>query len=345
MVNNQAERNNNWRQDIAPFQKSDIRKSLWQITNTIIPFLGLWYLAYLSLSVSYWITLGITVLAAGFLVRIFIIFHDCCHHSFFKSRKANVIVGVIMGVLTFFPYDQWKYEHWVHHATNSNLNRRGTGDIWMLTVNEYVALSPFRRLVYRVYRSPFVMLGIGPVYLFLIGYRYNRKHAGRKERLNTYMTNLILAVIIGVLCWTLGWKDFLVIQIPILYISGMVGIWLFYVQHQFGDTYFENSENWDFVSSALQGSSLYKLPKVLQWITGNIGYHHVHHLGPRIPNYYLQQVHESNRALQQVPVIGLRSSLRSLGYRVWDEENKKFVSFRGLRPTYLKSEKRQSGVS
>jgi len=345
MVNNQAERNNNWRQDIAPFQKSDIRKSLWQIANTIIPFLGLWYLAYLSLSVSYWITLGITVLAAGFLVRIFIIFHDCCHHSFFKSRKANVIVGVIMGVLTFFPYDQWKYEHWVHHATNSNLNRRGTGDIWMLTVNEYVALSPFRRMVYRVYRSPFVMLGIGPVYLFLIGYRYNRKHAGRKERLNTYMTNLILAVIIGVLCWTLGWKDFLVIQIPILYISGMVGIWLFYVQHQFGDTYFENSENWDFVSSALQGSSLYKLPKVLQWITGNIGYHHVHHLGPRIPNYYLQQVHESNPALQQVPVIGLLSSLRSLGYRVWDEENKKFVSFRGLRPTYLKSEKRQSGVS
>lgn len=321
----------NWRQDIAPFQKSDIKKSLWQITNTLVPFLGLWVLAYISLSVSYWLTLAFTVLAAGFLVRIFIIFHDCCHHSFFKSRKANVTVGVIMGLLTFFPYDQWKYDHWVHHASNSNLNRRGTGDIWMLTTNEYLASSPFRRLVYRVYRSPIVMFGIGPIYLFLIGYRYNRKRAGRKERFNTHATTLTLAIVIAALCWVLGWREFLMVQVPILYISGVVGIWLFYVQHQFGDTYFENTENWDFVSAALQGSSLYKLPKVLQWITGNIGFHHIHHLGPKVPNYNLQRAHDSNPALQKVPVIGLLSSLRSLGYRVWDEDSKKCIGFRGIR--------------
>jgi acyl-lipid omega-6 desaturase (Delta-12 desaturase) len=324
------EEQNHCLKNMAPFQRSEFRKSLWQLINSIVPFFVLWYLAYLSLSVSVWITLALTIPAAGFLVRIFILFHDCCHHSFFKSRKANVVIGIITGILTFFPYDQWKYEHAVHHATNSNLNRRGTGDIWTLTVDEYLALSPFRRIGYRLYRNPFVMFGLGPIHLVFIEYRFNRKRAGRKERLNTHATTLVLAGIVALLCWALGWKEFLLVEGPILYLSGMAGIWLFYVQHQFEDGYFEKSDHWDYTSAALQGSSLYKLPRVLQWMTGNIGFHHIHHLGPRVPNYNLQRAHESDPSLQNVSVIGLFSSLRSLRYRVWDEERKKFVGFRDI---------------
>jgi omega-6 fatty acid desaturase (delta-12 desaturase) len=328
---NSKEEQNNWKKDLAPFEKSDIRKSLWQLINTIVPFLILWCLAYLSLSVSFWITLALAIPAAGFLIRTFIIFHDCCHQSFFISRKANVIIGTITGILTFFPYYQWKNEHSVHHATSSNLNRRGTGDIWTLTVDEYLALSPLRRLVYRIYRNPFVMFGLGPIYIFLIAYRFNRKRARLKERLNTYLTNLGLAAMTGLLCWTLGWQQFLLVQGPILYLSGMAGIWLFYVQHQFENTYFEKADNWDYVSAALQGSSFYKLPKILQWMTGNIGFHHIHHLGPQVPNYNLQRSHESNPSLQNVPAIGFLLSLRSLRYRLWDENSKKFVGFTDLK--------------
>jgi len=242
-----------------------------------------------------------------------------------------VVVGIITGMMTFFPYYQWQHEHSVHHATCSNLNRRGTGDIWTLTVDEYLELSAFRRMVYRMYRNPFVMFGLGPIYIILIVYRFNRKRAGRRERLNTHATTLGLAAIIALLCWALGWKDFLLIEAPILYLSGMAGIWLFYVQHQFENTYFENADNWDYVSAALKGSSLYKLPKILQWMTGNIGFHHIHHLGPRVPNYNLQRVHESNPFLQNVPSVGLLSSLRSLRHRVWDEKNKRFLGFRDIR--------------
>lgn len=321
---------NNWKKDIAPFENPDIRKSLWQITNTIGPFFILWCLAYMSLSISIWITLVLTIPAAGFAVRSFIIFHDCCHDSFFKSQRANVIVGIMTGLMTFFPYYQWKHEHAIHHATSSNLSRRGTGDIWTLTVDEYLALSPFWKMIYRVYRNPFVMFGLGPIYIFLIEYRFNNKRARRKERWNTYATNLGLAGMIGVLCWTLGWKEFLLVQGPILYLSGMAGIWLFYVQHQFEKTYFENEDHWDYESAAMEGSSFYKLPKVLQWMTGNIGFHHIHHLSSRVPNYNLQSVYKSNPSMQKVSSISLLSSLRSLRYRVWDEESKRFVGFRAI---------------
>jgi omega-6 fatty acid desaturase (delta-12 desaturase) len=325
------EAKNNWKEDIAPFVSPDVRKSVWQLVNTIVPFLALWYGAYLSLSVSFWITLACTIPAAGLLVRIFIIFHDCCHHSFFKSRKANVVCGIITGMLTFFPYYRWQREHFVHHATSSNLNRKGTGDIWTLTVDEYLALSPSQRLVYRLYRNPLIMFGLGPIYLVLIAYRFNRKRAGRRERWTTHATNLGLAAMVAILCWTLGWQQFLLVEGPILYLSGLAGIWLFYVQHQFEGTYFEKEENWDYVSAALHGSSFYKLPKILQWMTGNIGFHHIHHLGPRVPNYNLPLVHESNPSLRNVPAISLLSSLRCLRHRLWDEENKRFVRFRDVR--------------
>jgi omega-6 fatty acid desaturase (delta-12 desaturase) len=320
----------NWKSDIEPYQQSDIRKSLWQLTNTIVPFFALWYVAYLSFSVSIWLTLAMTIPAAGFLVRVFIIFHDCSHHAFFKHRLANDGVGILLGFLALFPYHQWKHEHSVHHGTNGNLTRRGTGDIWTLTVDEYLSSPPLRRVFYRLYRNPLILFGLGPFYLLLFQNRFNRKNAGKKERWNTHMTTVVLFAAIGMLTWLVGWKQFLLIEGAILYFSGMAGIWLFYVQHQFEDSYFEEAENWDYVRAALQGSSFYKLPKVLQWITGNIGFHHIHHLGPRIPNYHLQRVYESKSYLQRVPTIGMLTSLRSLGFRVWDEERKKFRGFKGL---------------
>lgn len=320
-----------WKKDMNPHVNPDLRKSIWQLVNSIIPFILLWGLAYTSITVSIWIALALTIPAAGFLVRIFIIFHDCCHQSFFADKKANAVVGTITGILTFFPYAQWKNEHSIHHATSGNLTRKGTGDIWTLTTTEYAALSPGRRLGYRLYRNPLVMFGLGPIYLFLMGYRMNRKGAKRQERINTHFTNAMLAGLMGLLCWMLGWKEVLLIQGAILYLSGVAGIWLFYVQHQFEGTYFEHAVEWDYVSAAIHGSSYYKLPRVLQWMTGNIGFHHIHHLDPQVSNYNLQQIHESNAAMQAVPAIGFRLSLRALRYRLWDESSKRFVGFRGLK--------------
>ncbi|GIP31933.1 fatty acid desaturase [Paenibacillus sp. J2TS4] len=330
------EKTGGWRKKIAPYEKSRIKHSVWQLFNTLLPFFLLWYLAYLSLSLSYWLTLALAVLAGGFLIRIFIIFHDCCHSSFFKNRLANEIVGTITGILTYCPYHQWRYSHSVHHASSGNLNKRGTGDIWTLTVDEYLSASPLKRLAYRLYRNPFVMFGLGPIYIFLIDYRFNRKRAGRKERLNTYLTNLGIVSIACLLCWAIGWQAFLLVQGPIFFVSGAVGVWLFYVQHQFEETYFEKEEDWDYVKAALQGSSYYKLPKLLHWITGNIGYHHIHHLSPRIPNYNLEAVHNHHPFLQDVKAVTIASSFRSLRFRIWNEQSKSFIGFRELRRISVK---------
>ncbi|WP_078428099.1 fatty acid desaturase [Alkalihalobacterium alkalinitrilicum] len=319
------------RKQLAPFEKSNTKTSVWQIVNTMVPFFVLWVLAYASLSVSYVLTFILCTIAAGFLVRIFIIFHDCCHQSFFKNRRANQILGTITGIMTFCPYEQWKHSHSVHHATSSNLNKRGTGDVWVLTVDEYVSASILKRIAYRLYRNPFVMFVLGPIYIFLIEYRFNMKNARMKERLNTYLTNFSIVSIIAVLCWAIGWQAFLLIQGPIFLISGSLGIWLFYVQHQFEDSYFENEDEWDYVKAALEGSSYYKLPKVLQWLTGNIGFHHIHHLSPRVPNYKLEEVHNKHQALQEVQTITIGSSLKSLRFRLWDENNKKFIAFNEIK--------------
>ncbi|EEL98736.1 Fatty acid desaturase (Membrane bound delta 5 acyl lipid desaturase) [Bacillus mycoides DSM 2048] len=296
-----------------------------------MPFIILWYLAYKSLSVSYWLALVPAVLAAGFMTRVFIIFHDCTHHSFFKSRRVNRIVGTCMGVLTLFPFDQWGHEHSVHHATSGNLDKRGTGDIWTLTVNEYLA-APFRlRLAYRLYRNPLVMFGLGPIYVFLLKNRFNRKGARKKERMNTYLTNVLIVALVGLLCWTLGWQSFLLVHGSIFLIAGSIGIWLFYVQHTFEDSYFEEDKEWEYVKAAVEGSSFYKLPKILQFLTGNIGFHHVHHLSPRVPNYKLEEAHNNTLPLKNVPTITLATSLRSLRFRLWDEQNNNFVSFKEVK--------------
>ncbi|WP_241138425.1 fatty acid desaturase [Bacillus mycoides] len=321
----------NLKKQVAPFEKSTAKKSVWQIINTVVPFIILWYLAYKSLSVSYWLALVPAVLAAGFMTRVFIIFHDCTHHSFFKSRRVNRIVGTCMGVLTLFPFDQWGHEHSVHHATSGNLDKRGTGDIWTLTVNEYLA-APFRlRLAYRLYRNPLVMFGLGPIYVFLLKNRFNRKGARKKERMNTYLTNVLIVALVGLLCWTLGWQSFLLVHGSIFLIAGSIGIWLFYVQHTFEDSYFEGDKEWEYVKAAVEGSSFYKLPKILQFLTGNIGFHHVHHLSPRVPNYKLEEAHNNTLPLKNVPTITLATSLRSLRFRLWDEQNNNFVSFKDVK--------------
>ncbi|MFP7733550.1 fatty acid desaturase [Priestia aryabhattai] len=321
----------NLRKQVAPFEKAVMKDSIRQLINTFLPFFALWFLAYESLSISYLLAFPLTVIAAGFLVRIFIIFHDCCHYSFFKSRKHNKILGTITGVLTMFPYSQWGHSHAIHHATSSNLDKRGTGDIWVLTVTEYKEASIWKKIAYRIYRNPFIMFGVGPIYVFLITNRFNRKNAKKKEKMNTYLTNVLIVALAAATCWLVGWQAFLLIQGPIFFISGSIGIWLFYVQHQFEDSYFEEDEHWDYVKAAVEGSSFYKLPKLLQWLTGNIGFHHVHHLSPRVPNYKLEAVHQHTQPLQNVPTITLATSLRSLRFRLWDEENKMFVSFKEIK--------------
>lgn len=319
------------KKDMAPYEKSDAATSILQILNTIVPFILLWYLAFWSLTVSYWLTLTFAFIAAGFVIRIFILFHDCCHQSLFNSQRVNEIIGTITGILTFHPYHQWRNTHSIHHATSSNLDKRGTGDVWILTVEEYLASSFWRRVGYRLYRNPFVMFVLGPFYTMLIKNRFNRKNAKAKERFNTYVTNVGIVVLAGLVCWAVGWQAFLKIQLPIFYISSAAGIWLFYVQHQFEDSYFENEENWDYVKAAVDGSSYYKLPKLLQWLSGNIGFHHVHHLSPRVPNYYLEEAHENTPALHNVTTITITSSLRAIRFRLWDERNKRFVGFKEIK--------------
>ncbi|MDA5560995.1 MULTISPECIES: fatty acid desaturase [unclassified Exiguobacterium] len=319
------------RKHVSPFEKSDIRISVRQMINTILPFLVSWFLAYQLLSVSIFLTLPFTLIAAGFVVRMFIIFHDCTHGSFFKNKKANAIVGTITGILTLFPYEKWKREHAIHHASSGNLDKRGVGDIWVMTIEEYIEASKWTRLKYRLYRHPLVMFGLGPLWLILVTSRFNRKDARKKERQNTYIINLSLVVLYSALIYVIGWQAFLIVQGTTMFIAGVLGIWLFYVQHTFEDSYFEDEQEWDYVKAAIEGSSYYELPKVLQWVTGNIGFHHVHHLSPRVPNYHLEKAHTSTPPLQRATTIGLFSSLKSLRYKLYDANNKTFVTFREVR--------------
>ncbi len=319
------------RKFIAPFEKADVKASVRQIVNTIPPFIISWILAYLALDISIWLTIGFSAIAAGFVVRTFIIFHDCTHGSFFKNKKANAVVGTITGILTLFAYEKWKREHSIHHASSGNLDKRGVGDIWVMTIEEYVEATKWERFKYRMYRNPLVMFGFGPLFLVLISSRFNRKDARKKERNNTYLINISLVVIYTLLILAIGWQSFLIVQGTTMFIAGALGIWLFYVQHTFEDSYFEDESEWDYVKAAVEGSSYYKLPKVLQWVTGNIGFHHVHHLSPRVPNYNLEKAHDSTPPLHQATTITIKSSLKSLRYKVYDAENKTFVTFGDIK--------------
>ena len=320
-----------WRKAIARYQNPDLKRSLWQVANSVLPFFLLWYLMYRSLEVSYWLTLALAVPTAGFMVRVFIIFHDCGHGSFFKSQQANDLVGTLTGILTLTPYYHWRHDHAIHHASAGDLDRRGVGDVTTLTVEEYRALPPLKRLGYRIFRNPLLMFTIGAWLVFTVVHRFYHRKAGKRERFSVHLTNLALLDIIGLLSLLIGFKAFILVEFPILAITTTVGVWLFYVQHNFETTYWERHGNWDFASAGLKGSSFYKLPGVLQWFTGNIGFHHIHHLGPRIPNYLLAKCHQENAIFQQVRPLTILTSLKSLGYRLWDEKSRRLVGFKALK--------------
>jgi len=320
-----------WKKIVIRYQTPSIGRAIWQLVNTLVPYAVLWYLMYLSLSVSYWLAVPLAVLAGAFLVRTFIIFHDCGHGSFFTSQLANHIWGAITGVLTFTPYYHWRWEHAIHHSSSGDLDRRGTGDVWTLTVQEYLESSRWKRFSYRMVRNPFILFVLAPLFLFLIWQRIPNPKASLRERFSVYWTNLALLVIAGGLIWAFGWKAYLLIQLIVLMVAGSSGVWLFYVQHQFEGVYWERGESWDYATAALKGSSFYKLPRLLQWFSGNIGFHHIHHLSSRIPNYHLEKCHEAEPLFQTVKPITLFASFKSFTFRLWDEQRRKLVGYGHLR--------------
>jgi len=316
---------------VARYQTPSVKRAVWQLLTTVVPLIAAFGLMYWSLSVSYWLTLTLALPAAGLAIRTFIIMHDCGHGSFLPSRLWNDVVGWVTGILTATPYSHWRREHAIHHATSGHLEERGTGDITTLTVREYLGLGWFRRIRYRLYRNPLLLLVVGPAYLFVKHRWPSRKFAGRREVINVFGTDLALAGMVTTLSLLIGFREFLLIWIPILMLSGAAGVWLFYVQHQFEHAYWRGGDEWDYETAAVAGSSYFRLPKVVQWFTGNIGFHHVHHLSPRIPNYRLERCHRENPSLQQVTTLTIRESFRTMGLKLWDEETGRMVGFRHLR--------------
>jgi omega-6 fatty acid desaturase (delta-12 desaturase) len=320
-----------WQEIVAKYQQPSLRRSIWQIVNTLVPYSILWYLMYRSLAVSYWLMLPLAILAGGFLVRVFIIHHDCGHGAFFKSRKANDIWGFITGVLTFTPYYLWRWEHAIHHAHAGDLDRRGLGAVWTLTVQEYLEASRWKRFAYRLARNPIVLFVIAPLLMFLVRHRFPQAKASKRERHSVHWTNLAILGMATAMSSTFGIQAYLLIQLAVIAVAGSAGVWLFYVQHQFEGVYWQRHGEWDYLAAALEGSSFYKLPKDLQCLSGNIGFHHIHHLSARIPNYNLEKCHKAEPLFQSVRPTTLFSSLKSFTFRLWDEQHHRLVGFGHLR--------------
>ena len=322
-----------WNEILAPYMKSSYGKAFFQLFSTLALYALGWYLMYRSLAVSYWLTLLIAIPTTGLLVRLFIFQHDCGHGSFFPSRRANDLVGFFLGVLMLTPYKYWRRTHAIHHGGSGDLDRRSFGDIETLTVEEYLALSPGKRFGYRLYRNLFVLLAIGPAFQFLIKHRfpYDIPRSWKREWASVMWTNLV-AVGLFLVAWKLiGIKSFLMVQLPITLMAGAAGMWLFYIQHQFEDTYWERHEEWSFHKAGIEGSSFYDLGPILHWFTGNIGYHHIHHLASRVPNYKLRQCYRDVPQLHEVTRLGILKSFHCATLKLWDEEVKTLVGFRHLK--------------
>ena len=323
-----------WHAGLATYRDASLRQASWQLANTLLPYLALWLLAILSIQrgYPYALTAALEVAAAAFLVRLFILFHDCVHGSLFPSKAANTCVGHLLGLLAFTPFDDWRFSHLRHHATYADLDARGFGDIWTLTLTEYNASSKKLQFWYRIYRNPFVLVGLGALFAFLLRFRLPTRTAKRKERMSVLFTNLLIACVALLVAQIVGWRTYLLIQLPVVWMAGAAGIWLFYVQHQFEGVYWARRQEWDALRAAMEGSSCYQLPPLLRWFSGSIGYHHVHHLNARIPNYRLKECYEAIPELRSVPPLTIRKSLCSLRTKLWDEHRNQLVAFHQNTP-------------
>ena len=322
-----------WRKILGPYDGADLRHSLTQILTSAVPFFVFWYAAYRALSVGYWLTLILAVPTAGFVMRLFLIQHDCGHGSFFKSQKVADLVGFWLGVVTLTPYRYWRKTHAYHHAHSGDLGFRGLGDVDTITVTEYYEKPFLGRLRYRFYRNPLVLLGVGGLFVFALKHRYpwDIPRRWKREWASVWKTNAVLFTILVLLGLTIGLKAALLVHLPVLLVTATVGVWLFYVQHQFEDTYWHEHADWSYFDAGLQGSSHLVLPKPLQWVTASIGIHHVHHLSAQIPNYRLQQCLDENPELQHVTRITLWEGIKTLRLSLWDEDSRRLVSFREAR--------------
>jgi acyl-lipid omega-6 desaturase (Delta-12 desaturase) len=316
-----------WQEALAPYARPHVGRSALDLATSVVPYLALSVGMYLLLGVSYPLALVLAVPAAGFLLRTYIVFHDCAHGSFLPSKRGNAWLGTALGLLVFAPFVRWRHDHAVHHATSGDLDRRGVGDLPTITVAEYGALSPRRRLAYRLIRNPAVMFGLGPVVAMIVGPRIPARNARPRMRRSVIGTDIALAVLVGGLCWLVGWREYVMVALPPALLAGAAGIWLFYVQHQFEDAYWQSTSDWNYADAALRGSSYLKLAKPLQFFTGNIGLHHIHHLNARIPNYNLQRAHDENPLFQGVPTLSLWQALRAVRLKLWDEDRARLVTF------------------
>jgi acyl-lipid omega-6 desaturase (Delta-12 desaturase) len=324
-----------WREILAPFAVPCRRRGLLAVATSAVPYLALCALMYLTLDISPALTVALAIPTAGFLVRVFVVFHDCAHGSLLPSRRANNAVGTVLGLFVLSPFRRWRHDHAVHHATSGDLDRRGVGDIVTLTVTEYRARSRRGRVTYRLIRNPLVMFGFGPVLAMIIGPRIVSRDARPRMRNSVLATDAALVVVVGVVCWLIGWRDFLIVWAPAALLAGAIGIWLFYVQHQFEDAYWQSGSDWSYADAALRGSSYLKLPRLLQFFTGNIGLHHVHHLNARIPNYHLQGAHDSSPMFAAVPTLSLWDALGAVRFKLWDEHAGRLVTFAQARHSLL----------
>ena len=317
-----------WRSVVARYERPDPKRAATQLMTTILPLIVTFVLMYQALSVSYWLTLALMPLAAGLLVRTFIIMHDCAHRSFLPWSRLNDFIGVCTGVVTLTPFEKWRREHARHHASSGDLDRRGHGDIPTLTVAEYLARSPWGRFRYRAFRHPATILGLGPLHMIVLQRLRSKGVTIRdRETSSVWMTNALILVVFTAFAVWLGPIAVLLVYVPAMYVAAIGGVWLFYVQHQFEDAYWKDHKDWDYATAAIRGSSYFKLPIVLRWLTGNIGLHHVHHLGPRIPNYRLQRAHDENALFHDVTVLTLGHSVHTLWLSLWDEDRQQLVSF------------------
>lgn len=336
MVDNRAENQEivnalkDWQKIVSRYSRPDKRKAIIQIINTFVPFIGLWVLMYFSLEWSYWITLFLALINAFFLVRIFIIQHDCGHQSFLKVRKTNNVIGTICSLFSAIPYTYWAKSHNFHHAHNGQLEVRDIGDIHTLTVQEYKELTPVKRFGYRIFRNPVVLFIVGPIYYMLINVRLPmiKLKGFERVKLQQIYSNVYMILAYTLVAFIVGWKKFFMVQVPILVLFAIIAVWFFYVQHQHEQTYKQWRTNWEYLLSAIKGSTYYKLPRMFQWLTGNIGLHHIHHLNPKIPNYHLTRCYKENPVLSKyVTTISFFGSLKYMFNHLWDEEQQRMISF------------------